>query len=71
MRPAVLTGLLLCMCFTLGLFSFFSYLTSLLSEVSGARANQIPGLLLLFGAGATVGVMGGGGWPTGDCVAQF
>jgi DHA1 family inner membrane transport protein len=59
-RPAVLIGLLLSACFTVGLFVCFSYVTPLLTTVSGATPEQIPLLLVLFGAGATVGVLGDG-----------
>lgn len=60
LRPQVLTGLALGLCFTIGLFSSFSYLTPLLTLVSGASLEQIPLLLMVFGAGATAGVLGGG-----------
>src|SRR5688572_17953287 len=59
-RPRVLIGLGLCFVFTLGLFGLFAYITPLLLEVSGARADQLPTLLLLFGLGSTAGVLGGG-----------
>jgi MFS transporter, DHA1 family, inner membrane transport protein len=60
LRPQVLLGLSLSLCFTTGLFSCFPYLTSLLTTVSGAQSQQIPLLLMAFGAGATLGVLGGG-----------
>jgi MFS transporter, DHA1 family, inner membrane transport protein len=60
LRPQVLTGLALGLCFTIGLFSCFSYLAPLLTTVSGASPGQIPLLLMAFGAGATVGVLSGG-----------
>jgi MFS transporter, DHA1 family, inner membrane transport protein len=60
LRPQVLLGLILSVCFTVGLFSCFPYLTSLLTTASGARSQQIPFLLMAFGAGATLGVFGGG-----------
>jgi len=60
LRPNVLRGLALALCFTIGLFVTFSYLTPLLTEVSRATPEQIPLLLMVFGAGATAGVLGGG-----------
>ena len=59
-RPKVLLGFLLSFLFCLGLFGLFTYMTPLLTTVSGAKPEQIPTLLLLFGLGATVGVIGGG-----------
>jgi MFS transporter, DHA1 family, inner membrane transport protein len=59
-RPSVLGGMLLCLCFTMGLFSFFSYLTPMLTEVGGAPTSQVPVLLVLFGVGSTAGVLLGG-----------
>jgi MFS transporter, DHA1 family, inner membrane transport protein len=60
LRPHVVTGLALGLCFTIGLFSCFTYLTPLLTTVSGAAEGQIPLLLMVFGAGATAGMLGGG-----------
>jgi DHA1 family inner membrane transport protein len=60
MRPAVLQGLLLSLLFCTGLFAFFPYMTSLLTNVSGASPSEVPALLALFGLGATAGVIGGG-----------
>ena len=59
-RPQVQLGLGLCFVFTLGLFGLFSYITPLLSTLSGASRDQLPVLLLLFGLGSTAGVLGGG-----------
>jgi DHA1 family inner membrane transport protein len=59
-RPQVLIGLSVSLCFTIGLFSCFPYLTPLLTSVSGARPDDIPLLLMVFGAGATVAVLAGG-----------
>jgi DHA1 family inner membrane transport protein len=59
-RPQVLLGLALSLCFTVGLFSCFPYLTPLLITASGAQPQQIPFLLAAFGIGATIGVLGGG-----------
>ena len=60
LRPAVLLGFGLCFLFCFGLFALFTYMTPLLTLVSGAEAAQLPSLLLLFGIGATIGVIGGG-----------
>jgi MFS transporter, DHA1 family, inner membrane transport protein len=60
LRPQVLTGLVLGLCFTIGLFTCFTYLTPLLTMVSGAAPGQVPLLLMVFGVGATAGVLGGG-----------
>jgi DHA1 family inner membrane transport protein len=59
-RPQVVMGLVLCVCFTIGLFTFFSYLTPLLVDVSGADPDVIPLMLVLFGVGSTFGVLLGG-----------
>jgi MFS transporter, DHA1 family, inner membrane transport protein len=60
LRPQVLVGLGLGLCFTSGLFVSFSYLTPLLSTVSGAAPHQVALLQLVFGAGATTGILVGG-----------
>jgi DHA1 family inner membrane transport protein len=58
--PQVVAGLTLGVCFTIGLFSCFTYLTPLLTTISGAAPEQIPLMLMAFGVGATAGVLGGG-----------
>ena len=59
-RRQVVLGLLLSLCFTCGLFTTLPYLTPMLTELAHAEPSQIPGLLMMFGAGATAGVLLGG-----------
>lgn len=56
-RPRVLSGLLMCFLFTVGMFGLFAFIVPLLTSVSGIPARQIPFILLLFGTGATLGVL--------------
>jgi len=60
LRPQVLAGLALSLCFTIGWFTSFSYVTPLLTSVSGATPDLIPLLLMVFGVGATAGMLIGG-----------
>jgi DHA1 family inner membrane transport protein len=56
-RFKVLAGLLMCFLFTVGMFGLFTFIAPLLTTVSGIPAEGIPLILLLFGLGATVGVL--------------
>lgn len=56
-RFKVLAGLLMCFLFTVGMFGLFTYIAPLLTTVSGISSEQIPLILLLFGIGATFGVL--------------
>lgn len=56
-RIRVLAGLLMCFLFTVGMFGLFTFIAPLLTTVSGIPNDRIPLILLLFGMGATVGVL--------------
>ena len=56
-RFEVLAGLLMCFLFTVGMFGLYTFIAPLLTTVSGIPAESIPLVLLLFGTGATVGVL--------------
>ena len=56
-RFKVLAGLLMCFLFTVGMFGLFTFIAPLLTTVSGISVERIPFILLLFGLGATVGVL--------------
>ena len=56
-RFKVLAGLLMCFLFTVGMFGLFTFIAPLLTTVSGIPSETIPLILLLFGLGATVGVL--------------
>ena len=56
-RFKVLAGLLMCFLFTVGMFGLFTFIAPLLTTVSGIPTEGIPLILLLFGLGATVGVL--------------
>lgn len=56
-RFKVLAGLLMCFLFTVGMFGLFTFIAPLLTTVSGIPTAGIPLILLLFGLGATVGVL--------------
>ena len=43
-----------------GVFVIFTYITPLLTNVTGYQENAVTGLLLLFGAGLTIGNIAGG-----------
>ena len=45
---------------TVGQFALFTYISPLLTTVSGISIDVVPWLLLLFGLGSTVGVLVGG-----------
>jgi MFS transporter, DHA1 family, inner membrane transport protein len=45
---------------SLGFFALFTYVTPLLTTVSGVPADVVPALLLAFGIGSTLGAFAGG-----------
>ena len=47
----------MCFLFTVGMFGLFTFITPLLTTVSGIPSERIPLILLLFGLGATIGVI--------------
>ncbi|HWA19394.1 MAG TPA: MFS transporter [Devosia sp.] len=59
-REPVLTSLLIIMSQTVGQFALFTYISPLLTNVSGIPLEAVPWLLLVFGAGSTLGVLLGG-----------
>ncbi len=56
-RFKVLAGLFMCFLFTVGMFGLFTFIAPLLTTVSGIPTERIPLILLLFGLGATAGVL--------------
>ena len=56
-RFKVLAGLLMCFLFTVGIFGLFTFIAPLLTTVSGIPSERIPLILVLFGLGATIGVL--------------
>ncbi|GLQ52868.1 MFS transporter [Devosia nitrariae] len=59
-RQQVLLSLLVAFLVMIGQYSLFTYIAPLLREVTGLAQDAVPWMLLLFGLGATVGVMIGG-----------
>ncbi|KKB13005.1 MFS transporter [Devosia geojensis] len=59
-RQQVLLSLLIAFLVMIGQYSLFTYIAPLLREVTGLSQDMVPWVLLLFGLGATVGVMAGG-----------
>jgi DHA1 family inner membrane transport protein len=59
-REPVYTSLLIIMSQTVGQFALFTYISPLLTGVSGVPIEAVPWLLLVFGAGSTLGVLLGG-----------
>jgi DHA1 family inner membrane transport protein len=59
-REPVYSSLLIIMSQTVGQFALFTYISPLLTDVSGVPLNVVPWLLLVFGVGSTLGVLLGG-----------
>jgi DHA1 family inner membrane transport protein len=59
-RAPVYMSLLVIIFATIGQFAVFTYISPLLTEISGIPASMVPWLLLLFGVGSTIGVLVGG-----------
>jgi DHA1 family inner membrane transport protein len=59
-RQQVLLSLLIAFLVMIGQYSLFTYIAPLLREVTGLSQDMVPWVLLLFGLGATIGVMIGG-----------
>lgn len=54
-----------------GMFAVYSYVSPLLTQVTGLTETTVPLVLALFGVGMTLGtVVGGGGWRTGPSCAR-
>ncbi len=59
-REPVYSSLIVIILQTIGQFALFTYISPLLTDVSGVPLNVVPWLLLLFGVGSTIGVLVGG-----------
>lgn len=59
-REPVYSSLLVIILQTIGQFALFTYISPLLTDVSGVPLSIVPWLLLLFGVGSTIGVLVGG-----------
>ena len=59
-RPPVYTSLVIIILQTIGQFALFTYISPLLTTVSGIGLDAVPWLLLLIGVGSTIGVLLGG-----------
>lgn len=59
-REPVYTSLAVILLQTIGQFALFTYISPLLTDVSGIPLNVVPWLLLIFGIGSTIGVLVGG-----------
>jgi DHA1 family inner membrane transport protein len=59
-REPVLTSIAVIIIQTIGQFALFTYISPLLTTVSGIDLWVVPWLLLLFGVGSTIGVLAGG-----------
>ena len=60
LREPVLTSIAVIIIQTIGQFALFTYISPLLTTVSGIDLGVVPWLLLLFGVGSTIGVLTGG-----------
>lgn len=59
-REPVLSSIAVIIIQTIGQFALFTYISPLLTTVSGIDLWVVPWLLLLFGVGSTIGVLAGG-----------
>lgn len=59
-REPVWSSLLIIILQTIGQFALFTYISPILTDVSGIPLDVVPWLLLLFGVGSTIGVLAGG-----------
>jgi DHA1 family inner membrane transport protein len=59
-REPVYTSIAVIIAQTVGQFALFTYISPLLTDVSGIPLDVIPWLLLIFGVGSTIGVLVGG-----------
>lgn len=59
-REPVYSSLAIIILQTIGQFALFTYISPLLTTVSGIGLNTVPWLLLLIGVGSTIGVLLGG-----------
>jgi MFS transporter, DHA1 family, inner membrane transport protein len=59
-REPVYTSLAIIILQTIGQFALFTYISPVLTGVSGVSSDLVPWLLLIFGIGSTIGVLAGG-----------
>lgn len=59
-REPVYTSLIIIISQTVGQFALFTYISPLLTDVSGVSLDVVPWLLLIFGIGSTLGALLGG-----------
>lgn len=59
-RQQVYLGFLIAILVMIGQYSLFTYIAPLLIEVTGLPVQAVPVILLLYGAGSTIGVFIGG-----------
>ncbi|SFF31754.1 MFS transporter, DHA1 family, arabinose polymer transporter [Paenibacillus algorifonticola] len=59
-RPKLLVFLLICALGNAGLFAVFTYITPLLTQVTGFAEHSVTWILVLFGCGVTLGNIVGG-----------
>lgn len=59
-REVVWSSLLIIVAQTIGQFAIFTYISPLLTDVSGVPIDIVPWILLVFGVGSTIGVLIGG-----------
>ena len=59
-RTPVWTSLLIIVLQTVGQFALFTYISPLLTDVTGIGLDVVPWLLLMIGIGSTIGVLVGG-----------
>jgi DHA1 family inner membrane transport protein len=59
-REPVYTSLAIIILQTVGQFALFTYISPVLTDVSGISSDLVPWLLLVFGIGSTIGVLLGG-----------
>lgn len=59
-RQQIVTSLFIVILVMIGQYSLFTYITPLLTNVTGIETGTVPWLLLLYGVGSTIGVFIGG-----------
>lgn len=59
-RQQIATSLAIAILVMIGQYSLFTFIAPLLLEVTGLESAMVPWILLLYGAGATIGVFIGG-----------
>lgn len=59
-RPQIVACLIIVALVMIGQYSLFTYITPLLTTVTGLETGVVPWVLLLYGVGSTVGVFIGG-----------